>query len=136
MLKGLGIGAVLGAIALIIVYGIVRRMERTLWLWGAVVSLAFLAFIAAIAPVFIAPVFNTISRVAEAEADIFGLNAARQPDGMAEATMLLAEYRKVEPSRCEEWLFYDHPSGHSRIAMAMRWKAENLIDAGVEEVAR
>lgn len=26
----------------------------------------------------------------------------------------------------EEWFFYDHPSGATRIRTAMRWKAENL----------
>jgi STE24 endopeptidase len=26
----------------------------------------------------------------------------------------------------EEWFFYDHPSGRTRIYNAMRWKAENL----------
>jgi STE24 endopeptidase len=26
----------------------------------------------------------------------------------------------------EEWIFYDHPSGRTRIYNAMRWKAENL----------
>ncbi len=30
------------------------------------------------------------------------------------------------PGPVEEWLFYDHPSGRTRIFAAMRWKAENL----------
>jgi len=38
----------------------------------------------------------------------------------------LGEYRKLSPSPLEEWLFFDHPSGRSRILMAMRWKAEHL----------
>ena len=33
------------------------------------------------------PVTNTITRTLEAQADIFGLNAARQPDGFATATL-------------------------------------------------
>ena len=32
----------------------------------------------------------------------------------------------MSPGPIEEWIFYDHPSGRSRVAMAMRWKAENL----------
>lgn len=72
------------------------------------------------------PVMNTFSRMQEAEADIYGLNAARQPDGEAEAVLKLAEYRKMSPGPVEEFIFYDHPSGRSRILMAMRWKAENL----------
>ncbi|HEX6199046.1 MAG TPA: hypothetical protein VF150_02195 [Thermoanaerobaculia bacterium] len=38
----------------------------------------------------------------------------------------LAEYRKLEPGPVEEWIFFDHPSGRSRIRMAMEWKAEHL----------
>jgi STE24 endopeptidase len=72
------------------------------------------------------PVTNTFSRAQETEADIFGLNAARQPDGMAQVTVQVAEYRKLSPGPLEEWLFYDHPSGRARIYAAMRWKAENL----------
>lgn len=72
------------------------------------------------------PVTNTIIRSNEAEADLFGLNAARQPDGFAEAALLLGEYRKMAPGPVEEWIFFDHPSGRSRILMAMRWKAEQV----------
>ena len=71
------------------------------------------------------PVTNTIIRSNEAEADIFGLNASRQPDGFAEAALLLGEYRKMSPGPVEEWIFFDHPSGRNRILMAMRWKAEH-----------
>jgi STE24 endopeptidase len=72
------------------------------------------------------PVANTFIRTIEAEADLFGLNAARQPDGEAEAVLKLAEYRKMSPGPIEEFIFYDHPSGRNRILMAMKWKAENL----------
>ena len=57
---------------------------------------------------------------------MFGLNTARQPDGFAESALLLGEYRKLEPGPIEEFIFFDHPSGHTRIYSAMRWKAENL----------
>jgi STE24 endopeptidase len=72
------------------------------------------------------PVTNTIIRTQEIEADIFGLNAARQPDGEAEVDLKLGEYRKLKPGPLEEFIFFDHPSGYNRILMAMRWKAENL----------
>jgi STE24 endopeptidase len=71
------------------------------------------------------PIFNTQSRTDEFEADIFGLNTARQPDGEAEVDLLLGEYRKLDPTPIEEFLFYDHPSGRTRIHAAMLWKAEN-----------
>ncbi len=69
------------------------------------------------------PVTNTLIRTNEYEADVFGLNAARQPDGFAEAALLLSDYRKMSPRPVEEFIFYDHPSGRTRIHTAMRWKA-------------
>ncbi len=72
------------------------------------------------------PVVNNLIRSQEAEADLFGLNASRQPDGFATVALKLGEYRKLEPGPLEEFLFFDHPSGRSRILMAMRWKAEHL----------
>jgi Zn-dependent protease with chaperone function len=72
------------------------------------------------------PVINSIIRTNEYEADVFGLNAARQPDGFAEAALLLSDYRKMSPGPIEELLFFDHPSGHTRIFTAMRWKAYRL----------
>ena len=57
---------------------------------------------------------------------MFGLNAARQPDGFAQAAIHLGEYRKMDPGPVEEFIFFDHPSGRNRIFAAMRWKAENL----------
>ena len=272
-LKGLGLGVVLGGLLLMALYGIVRRLPRTWWIWGAITSLVFLTFLSLISPVFIAPLFNkytrledpairdpilsmarangisakevfvqdasrqstrisafvtgflnterivlndnllkrcsvaeiesvmghemghyvmhhaykylmffgivivlgfallrkssewalgrwgdkwrahaagdlaalpllallissyffvltpinnTYSRVQEYEADIFGLNAARQPDAEAEVDLKLADYRKLDPGPIEEFLFYDHPSGRTRIYAAMRWKAEHL----------
>jgi STE24 endopeptidase len=74
------------------------------------------------------PIVNTHIRTAEVEADIFGLNAACEPDGFAEVALQLSEYRKLDPGPVEEWIFFDHPSGRNRIAMAMRWKAEHLGD--------
>jgi STE24 endopeptidase len=70
------------------------------------------------------PLTNSMTRSNEAEADIFGLNAAREPDGFATISLKLAEYRKLDPDPWEEVFFYDHPSGRARIHMAMKWKAE------------
>ena len=74
----------------------------------------------------LAPFTNSFIRMQEAEADMFGLNAAQQPEGMAEVALKLGEYRKMEPGPVEEWIFFDHPSGATRIRNAMRWKADNL----------
>jgi STE24 endopeptidase len=72
------------------------------------------------------PVLNTHTRTFEHEADMYGLNSSRQPDGFAQAAIHLGEYRKMKPGPVEEWIFFDHPSGYNRILDAMRWKAENL----------
>jgi STE24 endopeptidase len=78
------------------------------------------------------PVTNTISRTTEAQADIFGVNAVRQPDAFAQVTLQLSEYRKLSPSPLEEFVFYDHPSGRSRIHMMMQWKAGHLNDPDIK----
>jgi STE24 endopeptidase len=72
------------------------------------------------------PIFNSWTRTQEYEADMYGLNTSRQPDGFAQAAIHLGEYRKMNPGPIEEWIFFDHPSGRNRIYAAMRWKAENL----------
>jgi len=72
------------------------------------------------------PLNNTLTRTQEYEADMYGLNTSRQPDGFAQAAIHLGEYRKMSPGPIEEWIFFDHPSGRNRIYAAMRWKAENL----------
>lgn len=71
------------------------------------------------------PILDSTIRSNEYEADVFGLNAAQQPEGLAEAAPLLGEYRKLHPGRFEQILFFDHPSGYTRILTAMRWKAEH-----------
>jgi STE24 endopeptidase len=72
------------------------------------------------------PVNNNIIRSTESEADIFGLNAGREPDGFASVSMKLSEYRKISPGKLEEFIFFDHPSGKSRVHMAMQWKASRI----------
>jgi len=82
------------------------------------------------------PVTNTITRTMEFEADMYGLNSARQPDGEANVDLMLGEYRKMDPTPLEEVIFFDHPSGRTRITAAMRWKAEHPETASPEELAR
>ncbi|WP_273462685.1 M48 family metalloprotease [Sandarakinorhabdus limnophila] len=78
------------------------------------------------------PITNSMIRVQEQEADVFGLNAARAPDGFARIAMKLSQYRKIEPGSWEEVIFFDHPSGHTRVITAMRWKAEHLDAADIK----
>jgi STE24 endopeptidase len=85
-------------------------------LFALLIALYFLALM---------PVTNTFIRTQEYEADIFGLNAAGQPDGAAFVALKLGDYRKLAPGPIEEFIFFDHPSGRARIDAAMRWKAEH-----------
>ena len=122
-------------------WGLALSLARWGEQWGvrdikdvAVLPLAFLIF--SFFALIFTPMFNTITRTMEFEADMYGLNAARQPDAEANVDLLLGEYRKMDPGPVEEFLFYDHPSGRTRITAAMRWKAEHLDAANTEEMAR
>jgi STE24 endopeptidase len=110
-------------------------LDWTLQRWGAkwqirglgdTAVLPLVVLLVSILGFVITPILNTYIRTLEYEADMYGLNAARQPDGAAQGAIHLGEYRKMNPSPIEEWFFFDHPSGRNRIYAAMRWKAENL----------
>lgn len=131
------IGLVLAGGFAFVHWGFGRALARWGGRWrvrgiGDVAGLPLLGALLAVYMFVMTPVLNTIIRVNEAEADLFGLDAAREPDGFAEVALKLGEYRKLEPGPVEEWIFFDHPSGRSRIQMAMRWKAEHLGDAAGE----
>ena len=68
------------------------------------------------------PINNTLVRSQEIEADRFGLNLSREPNGMAEADLKLTEYRKPDPGPIEEFVFFDHPSTRHRVHDAMQWR--------------
>jgi STE24 endopeptidase len=74
------------------------------------------------------PINNTLVRTQEREADAFAMNGAREPDGAAKVALKLGKYRKMEPTPLEEFILFDHPSGRSRIRMAMDWKAAHPPD--------
>jgi STE24 endopeptidase len=80
----------------------------------------------------VTPINNTIIRTTEVQADMFGINAARKPDAFATSVLKLSTYRKLDPSPWEEFIFYDHPSGRTRIWEMMRWKAEHLNDPDIK----
>jgi STE24 endopeptidase len=99
--------------------------------WGVrgIADLAGLPLLALIFSTFLflaTPLLNTLVRITEREADAFGINTSREPDGMAKVALKLGAYRKLNPTPLEEFIFYDHPSGRARIRMAMDWKAANL----------
>jgi STE24 endopeptidase len=80
-----------------------------------------------------APLTNSITRSMEDQADIFGVNAVRKPDAFATVVLKLADYRKLDPGPLEEAMFYDHPSGRTRIFTMMRWKKEHVRDLDIRD---
>jgi len=60
----------------------------------------------------------------------------RKPDAFATVILKLSNYRKLEPGRWEEVIFYDHPSGRTRIETAMRWKKEHITDPDIRDTVK
>lgn len=124
------------SVVIVIFFAMLRwSLERALARWGARWQVRGIGDTAVLPLVFLigtllgfvyTPLFNTHIRQNEHEADMYGLNASRQPDGFAQGAIHLGEYRKMSPGVAEEWIFFDHPSGRNRIHDAMQWKAENL----------
>ena len=130
----LGVLVVIGFAFLSWAFGRVTLKFGERWGIRGVADVAGLPLLVALFSVYgfaLTPLSNTITRSMEAEADAFGLNAVRQPDGAAQAALHLAEYRKMQPGSLEEMIFFDHPSGWNRIHRAMIWKAENLSAADI-----
>ncbi len=96
-------------------------------------GLPLLALIFATFGFIFTPISNSVTRIAEREADAFGLNTSREADGFAQSALKLGAYRKLNPGPIEEIIFYDHPSGRARIRMAMDWKAAQLPTGGAAE---
>lgn len=127
-------------VVLVAGFGFLRwTFDRVVARWGGrwgvrgIADVAGLPLLGALLSVYffvLTPVTNTYIRTNEAEADVFGVNASRQPDGFAATAVKLSEYRKLDPGPLEEWFFYDHPSGRARVEMAMRWKAVNGAQDG------
>ena len=126
MLLSIGVVIAAGFALLGWTFDRLSRRYRESWHIDGIADPAGLPLIALLLTTYLfatTPITNGIVRTSEFEADVFGLNAARQPDGFAEAALLLSDYRKMDPGPIEEFIFYDHPSGRTRIYTAMRWKA-------------
>jgi STE24 endopeptidase len=123
-----------GVLAFIALLVLDRAFDRALQRWGLrlgvsdrsdVAGLPLAVALLSVLGLLATPIINSITRSAESEADIFGLNAAREPQAFASVAIRLASYRKLDPGALEELLMYDHPSGRTRVHMAMRWLKEN-----------
>ena len=99
-------------------------------------GLPVLALVLAFLGVLGTPVFATMTRTMEEDADHFSLVHANEPDGLSKALIKTAEYRAPSPSAIEEFLFYDHPSVENRIRRAMEWKATHSAQASAGQPTR
>lgn len=131
VLFALAIGAMLFAISRIAPRLIARNPR-----WGVrdvadPASAPVLLMLSAVAGALLTPVQSTVIRLNESEADAFGLDAAREPDGFAKVALRLSEYRKLSPGPLEEAIFFDHPSGETRIRMSMQWKKDHVPGATI-----
>jgi STE24 endopeptidase len=109
---------------------IARHGER----WGVrdladPASLPVLGILVTLFGLLATPLTNSLVRIDESQADAFGLDVAQEPDGFASIAMKLSEYRKIEPGALEEMLFFDHPSGATRVRMSMQWKKDHVPGA-------
>jgi STE24 endopeptidase len=92
----LGVNALLGALFLMLLFGVIRRTGENWWVWGSVISVIFLAFVFLISPVFIFPLFNKYTKLADPRikdpilsmarangipaTDVYEFDASRQSD--------------------------------------------------------
>jgi STE24 endopeptidase len=134
LIVGFGVIIVIGfATVQAVVPGLIARNPG--WGVAGVTDPAAVAVAVLVLTIFflvLTPVTNSLTRFHEAQADIFGVNASRAPDGFARSALRLGQYRKLEPTPFEEAVFFDHPSGRTRIHMAMVWKAAHLGEPGVQ----
>jgi STE24 endopeptidase len=112
-------------------WAMARLLDRYGQRWGVrgvadVATLPLLGLVLSSYLLLATPVTNTITRVQETEADLWGLNLARDPHGEAEVLLKLAEYRKPVAGALEEAIFFTHPTTQKRIYHAMRWREQML----------
>ena len=81
--------------------------------WGAFLLWGFLS----------QPFTNAISRVVEHQADLYSLEHAREPNGLAEFMIHDADNARLSPKPLEYALFYTHPGDVARVRTAMQWRA-------------
>ena len=62
---------------------------------------------------------------ANVRADLYSLDNARAPDGLAADLMRFWDHASVEPNPLEAALFYTHPPLNGRFAHIAAWKASH-----------
>jgi STE24 endopeptidase len=63
--KGMLLGIVLGGLLVMALFGIVRRLPKTWWIWGSAVTMMFLLVAVLIGPIYLQPLFNKVAPLAD-----------------------------------------------------------------------
>jgi len=95
--KGLGLNIVLGGLAVMALFGIVRRLSRTWHVWGAGVAILFQMILILISPAFIAPMLNKYTPLTDSRIRNPILRIARQ-NGISATNVY-----QVDASRPDEY---------------------------------
>ena len=61
--KALLVNIVLGGLAAVLLFAIVRKLRKTWWIWGSIAAFALAVIAVAIGPVFLQPIFNKVTRL-------------------------------------------------------------------------
>ena len=94
--KGFALALVAGALILPVLYAAIRKTGRAWWLWGAGIVIAFSIFVALIAPVFIAPLFNKYTPLPDSAMQENILSLARANDIPAQTIWVADESRQTK----------------------------------------
>ncbi|HEY6546601.1 MAG TPA: M48 family metallopeptidase, partial [Vicinamibacteria bacterium] len=134
--KALALGAVLGSLVLMALYGVLRRAPRTWWVWGSALLVSVVIVLVALGPVFIAPLFNTFRPVHDEEVrqeilamahaqgipadDVFETDISRRSDrvtayvagALGTTRIVMADTTLRRCSRDEIRMIMGHEMGH------------------------
>jgi STE24 endopeptidase len=61
--KALLINMVLGGLAAVLLFAIVRKLKRSWWVWGSIAAFCLAVVAVAIGPVFLQPIFNKVEKL-------------------------------------------------------------------------
>lgn len=151
--KALALGAVLGSLVLMALYGVLRRAPRTWWIWGAALLVSFVVVLVALGPVFIAPLFNKFQPVHDEEVrteilamahakgipadDVFETDISRRSDritayvagALGTTRIVMADTTLRRCSRDEIRMIMGHEMGH--YVLNHVWKGIGLFAVAI-----
>jgi len=122
--KGMASFSAMALIALLVVHTALPPLARAIGLGEGIETLPLFLMILGSVFAMLKPLYNTISRRFEGEADQYALELARLPEAQASVDVKLCDQnlRYAAPHPAVEFLFYDHPAGIERVKRALRFR--------------